>query len=397
MRSRYSFLGHEYRNFSKSSLLHTANEYNLSNISSLEAHLWVYELCYQIQKISGSSCILKGGASTQLYLPLNVQRCTIDIDMSTTLTTDKLHHMLSLITATFNKNNFISSFREYTPRFTDNSLRIPMKTFLFTLPFVYRNGKNGNYADIKMDFVFSETEQELYHLFNGAETIGMKLNYSPICLTPYAAIGSKLLIFAVSSIGLPEYKTESFYKNIYDLYHLLSRFNDIGSFKRISEALPALLQNEYRTKKLSPWGLEDTISDILKKLYYLFTEDLLVSIPRIPGKLLSFEENSLQGTVRSTLSLDSWSVMAMSIFIWINSLKLYMTDGNLGRINVFQEANESYSHYKAQEKFERRKILKDYKKKIFILDNRLMLARSISPIRIIYLYYILDRLKYRFI
>jgi hypothetical protein len=85
---------HNYKSFRKESILETASDFGFSHRDILESHLWVYEIDAQIQKHAKEHYVLKGGACAQLYLPLNVQRCTVDIDACTDLTHKELDDIM---------------------------------------------------------------------------------------------------------------------------------------------------------------------------------------------------------------------------------------------------------------------------------------------------------------
>ena len=381
----YTFLAHKYKNFSKQGILDTADRFGLESFSDLETHLWVYELCYQIQKRTEDCCILKGGACAQLHLPLKLQRCTLDLDMSTTLGPDDLPSLLDSITNDFNRCNFLSSFRQYVPKFTENTVALPMKTYLFKLPFNFKSGRGNDYADIKIDFIFSEPQKLSCHRVHNASTIGLQLGYSPLCLTPYSMICGKLITFASNTVGLPPNKIEAFYKSLYDCYHLLTMHCNPTTLQLVSNQLHLTYRTELRVKNLQDMNAEVIIEDILSTLYKLFTWDLLTTAPRFPGKVSSFEERCLQGEVRKILNPDSWAVMAMYIFIWTSALKEIMSGNSPTSLNTLNDIETTYKLYVSSEKQDRKKLIRSYKDHIFSSDNRLVLNRAFDPLRIIYL------------
>ena len=50
-------------------------------VAMMELFLWDLELFLQIQKRLGEHIVLKGGAATQFYLPIEAQRTSVDILM----------------------------------------------------------------------------------------------------------------------------------------------------------------------------------------------------------------------------------------------------------------------------------------------------------------------------
>jgi hypothetical protein len=391
--SKYTFLGHKYNPFNKPNISNTAKEYGFQHRDAVEAHLWVYELYYQIQKRAGTNCLLKGGACAQLYLPLQVQRCTLDLDVATSLTARDLQQLLKAITSDFNANRFHSEFREYIPRqpLSDKQL-IPMKTFLFTLPFIFKRGRRGSFPDIKMDFIFLPPEDFPATYVEKGKTVGLELKYSPFTLTQYSIICNKFLIFASSSIGLDTYKIESFYKNIYDLYYLTNEYNNLNCFKEVSKIIDNNIRLEFSLKNQMPSDTLSVIDDMLSTLHELFTLDLLSGEPKPPKRLVDFQERCIQVSIRQDLNLDTWAIMAMYLYIWLVTLREYINSGSSSSIELINYILDEYDKYVTLDKKERRSLIKEYKKTIFFKDSRLMLSRGIDPLRIIYLYNIYNRL-----
>jgi hypothetical protein len=389
---KYSFLAHRYSPFSKSNISKVCKEYGFETPESVESHLWVYELYYQIQKRAGSSCVLKGGACAQLYLSLETQRCTLDLDLATTLNPKQLFQLLSSIVDEFNSYDLFSDFREYIPRqpISDNKL-IPMKTYLFSLPFIYKGRAEKGFPDIKIDFVFLPTDVLPTSYINNSRTVGLKLNYSPFSLSKHSIISNKLLTFAVNSIGLEKHKIESFYKNVYDLFYLIKEYNNLSLFKSVSDIIYDNICLEFSLKNLEPINTLIMLDDILITLYDLFTFDLLFLEPRLSKRVSDFELRCLQSSARSDLNLDTWSIMIMYIYIWVITLKEYVISGNTSSIKMISEIMDYYEYYLSLDKKERRIMMKEYRKVIFSKDTRLMLTRSIHPLRVIYLYFICDR------
>jgi hypothetical protein len=388
-----SLFAHKHTTFGKRNIVKVSKDYGFESYEALEAHLWVYELNYHIQKKAGSSCVLKGGACAQLHLPIEAQRCTMDIDLATSLTDKELFKLLSSIVNDFNSHDFFADFTEYIPKqpFSDNRL-IPMKTYLFSLPFIYKGKGERGFPDLKMDFVFLPTTVLPTSYIDNSRTFGMKLQYSPLVLNQYSIISNKLLTFAANSIGLEKYKIDSFYKNIYDLFYLINEYNDISCIKSVSLIIPDNIGLEFSLKNMEPADTVSILEDILITLHDLFTFDLLFLEPRVSKRVLDFESRSLQSSIRSDLTLDTWGIKIMYIYIWTATLKEYVLSRNANCIGIINEILDYYDYYLSLDKKERRTMMKEYRKVIFSKDTRLMLSRSIHPLRIIYLYFIYDRL-----
>lgn len=67
--------------FSKETIERRMTKGGFKSILRFELFIWDLEIFLQIQKILGDNIILKGGAATQFYIPIEQQRTSIDIDM----------------------------------------------------------------------------------------------------------------------------------------------------------------------------------------------------------------------------------------------------------------------------------------------------------------------------
>ena len=77
----YTKTFHDKTAFSREYLQNRMELYGFKNMSRMELFLWDLELFLQIQNRLGEHIVLKGGAATQFYLPVEAQRTSVDIDM----------------------------------------------------------------------------------------------------------------------------------------------------------------------------------------------------------------------------------------------------------------------------------------------------------------------------
>lgn len=385
-----SLFCHNYNNFSKQHISSVAEQYGLTKRDVLESHLWVYELYSHIQQYSGDKCVLKGGACAQLYLPLSAQRCTADIDAATSLTPKELNDVLYSIRYEYNMKKFYATYSEYIPEMVKrNGKTIPLMTFMFNLPFVFKSGKKKRAPALKIDFLLLDTERLDKTYVSKGETIGLKLNYSPFCISPYSLICDKLLTFAVSSIGLEIYKSDGFYKNIYDLFYLINNYNDINSFKIIANHLKDSAKLEFDIKKMTPISLDQLLEDILYNLYRIAVRDLSKNFEAPSKRLMKFQETALQKDIRNDLTLDTWSIMAMYLYIWTSAVKDFISKGDLSNLDAINKIINEFEYYLSLNDKAQVPYIKTLKTKILADDNRFYLEDIEEPLRIIYLHYII--------
>lgn len=380
---------HNYKNFRKESILGIAADFGFSRKDIVESHLWVYEMFAQIQKYTKERCVLKGGACAQLYLPLNVQRCTADIDAYTDLTPDELNALMLSIRYKFNMGKFYCSYKEYTPAFINSDRKLPLKTFLLFMPFIFKKGKRKEPPWLKIDFLFFDTSILHSNIISKGETLGLKLNYSPICISPYALICDKLLTFAVNSIGLELYKIDGFYKNVYDLFYLINSYADIESFKNIASEFSHSISIEAGIKNIDSIDPNELLTDIMHTLYNMFTIDLRKDFKKPHKKLIKFEESVIQENIREKLDSDTWAMMEMYIYLFSASLHYYLSFKNIEKLKFVDEIINMYEYYNLLPLEHKNAYLKKLRSEIALIDSRLYLGIITEPLRIIYLHYIL--------
>lgn len=102
---------HDKDAFSKESILSNAAKFGFPNPLAVELLLWDLELAAQLQASAGE-IIMKGGAATQLFLPLDRQRGSVDVDLITRLDSDSL---AKTITATESRMGQVK-FEYYIPK-----------------------------------------------------------------------------------------------------------------------------------------------------------------------------------------------------------------------------------------------------------------------------------------
>lgn len=397
-KNHHSALCHPSSSFTSNHIKKASKILELSYKESLETHIWIYELHSQIQKRAGNRCVLKGGASTQLFLPIDYQRCTADLDCATDLSPKELHKIMYSIKDCFYKNNLNCSYVEYIPRSIKlHGRTIPMMTFIFDLTFKFNKKKWLRHPGIKIDFLFLDlkklhTTKVLY-----GETLGLNLSYTPITIDKYSTISDKFITLASKTLGLDRNKLEGIYKNIYDLYWLINTYNDLETFKIISLRVKESLAIEIEMKNGIPITIDELLEDILCNLYDIATVSLLQSSSELPFPIMKFKEESLQKELRDSLNADMWSVMSLYLYMWVSSLKTYTSNKDYSKLEGLNTVIDKYNYYLSLTKNERRMFKRELKQQIITKDPLLNLEGTGNVLRLVYLNYILSNLKPSFL
>ena len=140
----YTKLFHDKTAFERECSQQRMELYGFKNMARMELFLWDLELFLQIQKRLGEHIVLKGGAATQFYLPIEAQRTSVDIDMIFCGTYEVVKSTLDDITAELKENGEFFCFKEHIPKKPKTNL--PMHTYFVDVPSVLSN-KERNAAE----------------------------------------------------------------------------------------------------------------------------------------------------------------------------------------------------------------------------------------------------------
>ncbi|MEA4827805.1 MAG: nucleotidyl transferase AbiEii/AbiGii toxin family protein [Clostridium sp.] len=390
---RSNFFNHNYTNFTEHYIANEANYYGINSKSVLERHIWIYEIHSQIQKRLKDRCILKGGACAQLYIPLWEQRCTEDLDLYTNLSHNKLKSELSQIVKELNSSKLQSKIHEYIPRSVIlHGKTMPITTFIFKLPFIYKESKKSITSELKVDFLHIDINKLDINSVNNSKVLGLDLKYSPICISAYSIIGGKLLTFAVNTIGIERFKKDKLYKNVYDLFYLINRYNDVESLKQIGDTLKKNIGVEFHIKGIKTIDFEIIIEDILEELHFLSIENLRDSYIGPSERFNDFQNNYIQYDIKSKLTFDQWGIMTSHLFMWVYALKYYLINDDTSKINLICDVLVEYEYYNRLNENERLKYLDDIIRKLKEEKKSLIYNLIEEPLRLIYLYFIYFKL-----
>ncbi|KYH28962.1 MULTISPECIES: nucleotidyl transferase AbiEii/AbiGii toxin family protein [Clostridium] len=383
------FLNHDFHSFTEQRIGIVSKYFGIENKNILERHIWIYEVYSQIQKRLKNSCVLKGGACAQLYLPLEVQRCTEDLDIYTSLDPSKLKKELQFLAKDFNMSKIPVKIREYIPK----SVRLygktmPITTIIINLPFIFKENRKRGSSELKIDFLYVDIKRLQKNFINNGEVLGLKLNYAPNCISLYSIIGAKLMVFAVNTIGIEGFKKDKLYKNIYDVYYLIENNNNIDTLKKVGDYIKHNIDIEFYVKGIEKVSLDNVLTDILKELYILSVEDIKEGYEGISKRVKKFEDNYIQKRISYKLTYDRWGIMASYIYIWVYALKKYIMNDECASLEDINHVFKEYEYYNTLSLKEQRDYLNN-------IINKLRVRKDLrydfveEPLRLIYLHNII--------
>jgi len=260
-------------NFLPDRLRRLAEEFGYAQANTLEALLWDYELYAQLQQRASGSCLLKGGAAVQLYVPAEHQRASVDIDVLTSLSQSEIHRLLEDISKAYGADDPYLHFEPYVP---DEPAAIE-GLYSYTVLAPSSLGQKWRLEDgilvearsIKVDV------HETTHLPPGQSrrgfAAGMRLGYAPLCVRRGYLIAEKLLTQARGTVGIPDDRYQDLPKHLYDLDALFLSPDIVESLLEAAQWLPSLVEEQGK-----PWRGQTGVRRVLDDLEVSLQELALV-------------------------------------------------------------------------------------------------------------------------
>jgi len=207
--------------FTREKIQGRVDDLGFNNISRFELFLWDLEIFLQIQKRMGDKILLKGGAATQFYIPIDSQRTSIDIDMICLLPREAVKSVISDIESAFAGEGEYFRFQLYAPSNPKVGLDM-LETYYITVPSICTDNElRGlrNKQQVKVEFLYRSSDYPVYvaespELF--AASIDQKFNLLPLT----HLFADKLTTIGPETIGIPEERGDEQFKQIYDVITL---------------------------------------------------------------------------------------------------------------------------------------------------------------------------------
>lgn len=193
-----------------------------NSLSKFELFIWDLEMFLQLQNKLGDKIILKGGAATQFYIPVEAQRTSIDIDMICLATREEARNAIREIESQFNGEGEYCKFIFHEPKNPKVGLDV-LETFYQTVPSVcdYNElyDKNG-VQKVKIEFMYSERP----HVINKMKTpelFALQTDERFNLITFESLFADKLTTLGPTTIGISDEREDEQFKQIYDVITLL--------------------------------------------------------------------------------------------------------------------------------------------------------------------------------
>jgi hypothetical protein len=244
--------------------------YGFKNMSRMELFLWDLELFLQIQKRLGEHIVLKGGAATQFYLPIEAQRTSVDIDMIYCGTDEAVKNTLDDITKELNGSSEFFQFHEHIPK--NPKTNLPLHTYHVDVPSVLnykeRNAEESavNKQELKIEFIM-ETEYWEYTRKTGNDIFAVQSEFEYQLLPVSHLFADKFTTIGCNTIGVQNDRMDEQVKQFYDVVMLTIYQLDELDIKEVRKKYLKRAEKEWHDRKGTEYDLQEIIADVRKQLY----------------------------------------------------------------------------------------------------------------------------------
>jgi len=307
-----ALLIHNSKAFSKEELSRRAEKYGFSQPQILELFAWDYELTAQLQTLS-ENLVLKGGAAAQLYLPTEIQRGSVDIDLTTQLSGSELNRLISKLSRKFRKFKPLFQFKRYLPKAPKPN--VPVNTYDVLLPGAFQEN-----CSIKVDVLTSHLSLPTVKM-SDVETFAVRVSRVETASLG-TLIGDKLLTLARETIGIES--EEDYPKQIYDMEMLTFKSGKLTQsvIKHAAETIEKIVMEEARFRGIET-SPKEVLKDVEKTMERYSLVDLAVGSPLTKRNINNFQQFYVNKKERST-KLYEWSSRALRIKFLATLIQSYL-------------------------------------------------------------------------
>ncbi len=266
----YTKIFHDKTVFSREYLQNRMEMYGFKNMSRMEIFLWDLELFLQIQKRLGEHIVLKGGAATQFYLPIEAQRTSIDIDMIFYGTDEAVKSTLEDITKELSSNSEFFLFNEHIPK--NPKTNLPMHTYHVDVPslLTYKERNKEESAvdkqELKIEFIM-ETKDCEYTRKTGKDIFAVQSDFEYQLLPVTHLFADKFTTIGCNTIGVQNDRMDEQVKQFYDVVMLMIYRLDELDIQEVRKKYLKRAKKEWYDRKGSEYNLQEIIADVRKQLY----------------------------------------------------------------------------------------------------------------------------------
>lgn len=263
-------LFHNKQDFERETFHKRMELYGFKNIGRMELFLWDLELFLQIQSILGDRIVLKGGAATQFYLPMEVQRTSVDIDMVFCGTEEEINNTLNRITERLGTDEDLFIFTKHIPKKPKTNL--PLNTYHVEIPSVLtsreRNSEENDPVkqELKIEFIM-EPEKRIFTKKTGEKIFAVNSTWEYQILPISYLFADKLTTIGSETIGVQNDRMDEQVKQFYDVMMLTKHCINELDTATVRSMYVRYAEKEWHDRKTDPYDLNEIIADVRRQLY----------------------------------------------------------------------------------------------------------------------------------
>lgn len=266
----YGNLFHDEIAFQRETFEERMQQYGFKNMGRMELFLWDLELFLQIQKILGDRIVLKGGAAAQFYLPIEVQRTSVDIDMLFFGTECEVEDALHQIETLLKTKDGLFQFHRHMPKKPKTAL--PLHTYYVNVPSVLteieRNVKEVEdipCQELKIEFIFQKDKWK-YTKKTGEHIFAVNSNWEYQILPINSLFADKLTTLGPQTVGVQNDRMDEQVKQFYDIIMLTKHCLSQLQASEVKEMYIARANEEWKVRIDTPCDLDEIVADVRKQL-----------------------------------------------------------------------------------------------------------------------------------
>lgn len=309
---------HDQSCFERKTLEERSKKFGLGNIMRMELFIWDLEMYLQIQSRLDEKIILKGGAATQFYLPIEFQRTSVDIDMICFCSKNEIENAISDIEKQFTGDGSLFKFKLHKPK--EPKTDLPLLTYFVDVPSVCTDKelyqKPSGKQEIKVEF-FIEKKPWPYQTIKKPSIFALETDKNYQVLSLDALIGDKLTTLGPNTIGIPKNRLDELIKQIYDLHSLIEYNKDKIDVSEIKKFFIQRAELECKIRNIN-FDFIKIVSDMRKQIRELASIDFKKN--RDLEKLINdFQELYLRKAI--TKSIGQWALIGDKLRNFIESIQ----------------------------------------------------------------------------
>lgn len=261
-------LFHDKKAFERETYEERMKAFGFKNIARMELFLWDLELFLQLQRILGGKLVLKGGAAVQFYMPMEVQRTSVDIDMIFCGTKDEIESALAQTEKLLGSDGNQFHFKKYVPKNPKTAL--PLHTYYVKIPSVLST-KELNADDdcaeqeLKLEFLIVPEKWE-YTRKTGENIFAVQSVFEYQILPVSYLFADKLTTLGANTIGVQDSRLDEQVKQFYDIVMIIKYCLLDLDVQTVHTVYLKRAKEEWRDRMAETYDEARIIEDVRKQL-----------------------------------------------------------------------------------------------------------------------------------